>query len=317
MGKVVVTGGFGYIGGRIVDHLQNQGYQVVVSSRRKQPPVWAEGIEVVDTEALVTDAGIDILSGCTAVVHLAGMNEVDCASQPAKALEVNGVYSVRLLEASIAMGIERFIYFSTAHVYRSPLIGSLDESSPTKPRHPYSISHRVVEDYVLMENESQRIQGMVVRLSNAVGTPMDGEVNRWMLVVNDLCMQAVQDGALKLKSSGIQERDFIPLVDVARAVQHLLQRRASPDLKLSPIFNLGSGISMSVYKLAELVRDRAERMLGKRLSIERPALKEVERREALHYSVERLIADGFKFSGSLVREIDMTLALCLQMEDES
>lgn len=315
MDKVVVTGGFGYIGGRIVDHLQKQGFQVVVSSRRKQPPAWAEGIEVVDTEALVTDAGMELLSSCNAVVHLAGMNEVDCADHPAEALVVNGVYSVRLLEASISLGIERFLYFSTAHVYCSPLIGILDEASPTKPRHPYAISHRVVEDYVLMENERRRIQGMVVRLSNAVGAPMDGEVKRWMLVVNDLCMQAVQGKVLKLMSSGIQERDFIPLEDVARAVQYFLQRDTS--LGLSSIFNLGSGTSMSVFKLAELVQDRAERMLGKRLSIDRPALKKNERSDALHYRVDRLIADGFNYSGSLEREIDATLALCLRMMGEA
>ena len=54
-----------------------------------------------------------------------------------KALEVNGLYTAMMVEATVASGVQHFVYTSTAHVYKNPMIGDIDETTPTMNLHPY------------------------------------------------------------------------------------------------------------------------------------------------------------------------------------
>ena len=71
------------------------------------------------------------------------------------------------------------------------------------------------------------------------------------LLVNDLCRQAVQTGKLVMRSSGLQQRDFITLTDVGRAVRHLLE--LPPADCGDGLFNLGGDNSISVWDMVQRV----------------------------------------------------------------
>jgi UDP-glucose 4-epimerase len=81
------------------------------------------------------------------------------------------------------MGVTKFVYFSTAHVYGSPLQGLIDENSTPRPMHDYAITHRLAEDYVLQANSDKDITGSILRLTNSVGSPLNSKENCWMLFV--------------------------------------------------------------------------------------------------------------------------------------
>jgi len=301
-GTVLVTGGFGYLGGRIARHLAASGRNVRVATRRPRErwPDWAGEVEVVGTDP------VPACRGAGAVVHLAAMNEIDCAADPAGALAANGVDSVRLLQAALAAGVPRFLYFSTARVYGEPLVGRIDEGLCPRPNHPYGISHRVFEDYLLAEHAKGRVAAACLRLSNGLGAPADALIDRWTLVANDLCRQIAASGRMVLKSSGLALRDFIPLGEVARAVEFLLAAAELGD----GVFNLGAGHSTLIRDLADLIGDRAEAVLGTRPLLERPQPAPGEQPAPLDYRVDRLAALGFRASPDLAPEIDRTLLLC-------
>ena len=124
--------------------------------------------------------------------------------------------------------VERFIYFSTAHIYGAPLEGTITEKSLPSPVHPYAITHRAAEDYVIAAAKQKRIQGTVLRLSNSFGAPVSPHVNRWTLLANDLCRQAVEKGTITLRSNGCQYRDFICLTDVEEVMAKMLTNPKSP-----------------------------------------------------------------------------------------
>jgi UDP-glucose 4-epimerase len=236
------------------------------------------------------------------------MNEVDAAKDPMGALCINAKESLAWLRAAQNASVKRFIFFSTAHVYASPLIGRLDEATLPAPRHPYAITHRATEDFVLAAHAAGEIDGLVLRLSNAIGAPADAEVNRWMLVANDLCRQAVRDGKLVLKSSGLQLRDFVPMQDVTKAILHFA---TAPRATWGDgLFNLGSGTSISVYDLACLIGERARAIFGRDVPVERVAPIEGETPPPLDFCIKKLRATGFVPTGDLAREIDETLLLC-------
>jgi UDP-glucose 4-epimerase len=246
--------------------------------------------------------------GVRYVIHLAALDAAKSGADPAQAMIVNTVGTVRLVEAAKRAGVERLIYLSTAHVYRAPLVGALSEETLPRPIHPYSISHRAAEDSVLAERVSGGLRGMVLRLSNALGAPAHPHMTQWRLVANDICRQAVTTGKIVLRSSGLQHRDFIALSDVGRAVRHLLT------LPISQcddgLFNLGRETSMRILDIAEMVAERCMAKLGFRPSIQRAEPAVGEQCAELHYSMAKLRATGFALRGSLVDEIDATLDLC-------
>lgn len=310
MRKILVTGGLGYVGGRVARHLATiPDLQLCLTSRRPPAatPDWLPRGHVVEWDSATQDPA-PVLDGVDTVVHFAALNEIDSARDPVQALQVNGVDTLRLLLAAQQAGVRRFIYFSTAHIYGAPLAGTIDEKTLPRPVHPYAISHKTAEDFVLAQHDQGKIDGVVFRLSNGFGAPIAAEVNRWTLIANDLCRQAVTNGTLTLKSSGLQRRDFVTLSDVARCVEHAINL---PKETLGDgLFNLGGESVLSMYELACLVSQRCEAVLGFAPHVERPAPALGETAPELEYDIKKLKATGFKLLGGMADEIDATLRLC-------
>lgn len=308
--KVLLTGGLGYLGGRVAQTLVAAGHDVACGSRRKDAssPAWLPQMRIIPLDWNSSASLIEACSGVDCVIHLAAMNEIESAKDPIAALQMNGVASTMLLQAAINASVPRFIYFSTAHVYGAPLQGSIDEQTLPRPQHPYAITHKVTEDFVLAAHDQKKIEGIVFRLSNAFGAPATPEIDRWTLLVNDLCRQAVTTGQLKLLSAGTQLRDFITLEDVARAVLHVmrLDNRSLAD----GLFNLGGENSSSIVAMTRLVAGRWRALTGRDIEIIRPEPSGGEN-TTLNYSGKKLKATGFGLTSKIDEEIDATLRLCL------
>lgn len=309
--RVLATGGFGYIGGRVaVELARDTSYTVRLGSRKKRPaPVWLPDAETVDMDVLEPSSLSTAMRDVQAVVHLAAMNENECVADPSKAVLVNTLGTLNVLQAAINTGVERFIYFSTAHVYGAPLVGHITEETLPRPIHPYAVTHHAAEDFVLAAHDQKKITGIIVRLSNGFGAPTHPDVDRWTLLVNDLCRQAVTSGKLELRSSGLQRRDFITLEDVTRTVDHLLKLPVS--LCNDGLFNLGGECSLQIIEFTEKIASRCKAVLNFSPPIIRPepAINEVS--IGLNYCIDKLKATGFSLTGDIDAEIDATLSLCL------
>ncbi len=307
--RILITGGFGFVGGRVAKHLHQAGHSIVLGTRKVYTsPEWLPQAEVVQLHWHDAAALERSCRGADVVIHAAGMNDQDCAADPVAALEFNGLATARLLAAAIRAGVRRFLYFSTAHVYASPLVGTITESTCPRNLHPYATSHLAGEYAVLAAGQRGQTQGVVMRLSNAFGAPMWKDANCWTLLVNDLCRQAVVPGRLKLHTAGMQLRDFIALEDVARAVLHLLQ--VGPTQLDDGLFNLGGDAVVSVFSITEEVAARWKVLTGKDLPIIRPG-PSGPLPEPLAYACDKLKATGFSLTSPLRQEIDATLGLCM------
>jgi UDP-glucose 4-epimerase len=311
--RVLVTGARGYLGGRLAQWLSRQGrVRLRLASRAAAaaPP----GLDQTETIALGDYAAAARLDeacrDADVVVHLAAPNEVEAERDPAGALLGTAVPTLRLLEAAARAGATRFIYLSTAHVYGAPLEGEIEERRLPRPVHPYAIAHRAAEDFVLAAGAKTALRGLVLRLSNAVGAPLDASVNRWTLLANDLCRQAVTTGRLVLRSSGLQQRDFVPMADACAAIAHFLSPAVAP--AGDAIFNIGSGHGLRVIDLAERIASRHQALFGRTPEIVRPTPARGESAPPLHYRVDRLLATGFRPAARLDDELDDTLRLCAQ-----
>jgi UDP-glucose 4-epimerase len=310
--SVLITGGLGYIGGRIAQDLADRGYRVILGTRQPHTaaPTWLPRAEIARLDLSSSSSLIPACTGVEAIVHLAALNEIDSAARPDEALQVNTLGTLNLLQAAEQAGVKRFLFFSTAHIYGSPLSGTITERTLPRPVHPYAITHRAAEDFVIAAHDRKSLTGIVVRLSNGFGSPVHAGINRWTLLVNDLCRQAVTEKSLTLKSSGLQRRDFIPLSDITRAVDHLLKLPATQCG--DGIFNLGGEKSLRIIEVAELIAERCALVLGFTPPVNRPVQGSSDISEDLDFRIDKLKSTGFSLIANTEQEIDATLAFCMR-----
>lgn len=316
LNNILITGGFGYLGGRVAQFIDSHGgYEIVLGSRSQlQSAKWLPGVRVAQTKWNSLPELEDICAGIDIVLHLAGMNAQDCAADPIAAFEFNAVATARLLRAAMNSGVRRFLYVSTAHVYGSPLIGSITEKNNLNALHPYATSHRAGEDVVRAAHNNNQIEGVVIRLTNAYGTPVHRDVNCWTLLVNDLCRQAVQSQRMVLRSSGRQRRDFVTVTDACRAILHLLELPAN--LLGDGVFNVGGMWAPTVWEMAEYVARRVHAVVGTRPELIRKEDNDIED-PVFYYDISRLFATGFLLSQNYTAddEVDALVHFCLKLKN--
>jgi len=308
--RILITGGFGLIGGRLAVYLSLTGNKVVLGSRNKtSSPNWLPQAKVVQTKWNDASALEVICEGIDVIIHAAGMNAQDCAADPIGAMDFNGLATKRLVEAAKRLRIKKFIYLSTAHIYARPLVGNITEKTSPKNSHPYALSHLEGETAVLSANESGVMQGLVMRLSNAFGAPTHKNVNCWMLVVHDLCRQVVQTGKLVLLTNGIQQRDFVCLSEVCKVTEALII--ADSGSVKNYIFNVGSGESKSIFEIAKLIQQRCSIVLGFEPYLDFKSNYSDDKQVHLSYMSDHLASVGISVKSMYnVAEIDNLLAFC-------
>ena len=314
--NILITGGLGYIGGRIASCLKGKAPDsrifLTTRERNRRPPSWADDFTVLQMDLLDEDSITNCLKNrdIDVIIHLAALNEIDSMKNPALALKVNTQGTYQLLSIANEKKINRFVYFSTFHVYGETSDAVITEETPTRPFHPYAITHRAAEDFVTFFNHYHKMKTLIFRLSNGYGYPMNKDINRWTLVFNDLCRQAVTSGRIVLKSSGKQHRDFISLYDVARAVWHFLF--AVPDRWGDGLYNLGGNCSMSILDVANKISDVYKTKYKKNV-LEIKAGQDDSgsiTSEPVQYSIEKIAKTGFTLKGDMISEIERTMRVC-------
>jgi UDP-glucose 4-epimerase len=307
MKTVLITGGLGFVGGRLARKLSDS-FHVIASSRNtvEQHVLELHGnvMPVLHQDLLSAEKfpeNVDTL------IHLAALNEWDCVKYPSEAIRVNIDETRIILENAIASRVKNFFYFSTAHVYGSPLEGLITEQKLPVPIHPYAITHKAAEDYVVAASIQKKIKGIVIRLSNSFGHPVSPLVNRWTLLANDLCRQAIEKRSLTLNSNGCQYRDFVCLTDVENTILAMIEQ-CSRFGKI--VYNLGSGKSMSVLEIANTIASLYTSLFDRQIKINLPVGATKTEEPALEFSVERLLLDGGIIKNDVENELRMLLKFC-------
>jgi UDP-glucose 4-epimerase len=312
---ILITGGFGYIGGRLAQYLGNiygDANIRLLARSGSHVPDWVGEKKIVTGDLLDIPSLESACEDVDTVIHLAALNEIDSAKDPLAALRVNGEGTLNLINAAILNNVKKIIYFSTFHVYGLNASGNITENTVPLPVHPYAITHHVSEDFIRLADNKKDIEGIILRLSNGFGCPSHPQVNRWSLVVNDLCLQAVLNNKMVLKSSGKQHRDFITLTDISRCVEHLL---SIDDCKLDAtdcIYNLGGEFSYSILDMAKLIKERCERVMGisPEITVGKDNAPNNAFTEPVIYNIDKIKKTGFKLLTNVNEEIDRTIVFC-------
>ena len=300
---ILITGGSGYLGGRLAEHLCKMQSKKVVYTFKKNiydfseilPNCEARFLDITDNETI--DQALD---GITEVIHLISLNAQDSAADPVMAREINTNGTDSLIQGCVKKSIKRFIYISTAHIYGSPLAGTINEESVPNATHPYSFTHLDAEKIILKKANNTETVPTILRLSNAVGTPLTPNTNCWMLVVNDIIKQLVTTNAMTFTSHSSIERDYVSISQITHTIDYILK---APKSSFEGIYNLGSGKSMTLESLSDLIKKRARLALGFDAPVYFPDDK-MNIIEPLYYSISKIEQAGVIIDRNLNNEID-------------
>ena len=255
--RVGLTGGSGFIGSHVIDHLIAAGHQVVVldsAGVSHRSDVEIRPVDIVDLSA-VTEA----LEGCHTAFHLAAISNVTHAyDNPTKCVEVNILGTANVLEAARLNNVDRVIFASTVWVNAAAAgEGAITEEAPiniSETGHIYTSSKIAGE--MLVHNYKQLYDQSFVILR--YGIPY-GPRMREELVIPIFVRRALEGQALTIQGDGAQYRNYVYIDDLASAHVHALKPEAE-----NQVYNLEGPRKITIRDIAETVRS----VLGSHVEIQ-------------------------------------------------
>jgi len=260
-GKYLVTGGAGYVGSVVAQHLIEAGHEVTVLDNlstgfREGVPAGAEFIE-----GDIRDAAKWLDSSYDAVLHFAAFSQVgESVVKPEKYWDNNVGGTMALLAAMRTAGVRKLVFSSTAATYGEPKEVPIVESAPTAPTNPYGASKLAVDHMITGEAAAHSLAAVSLRYFNVAGAYGScGERHDPESHLIPLVLQVAQGrrDAISVYGDdyptpdGTCVRDYIHVADLAEA--HLLALDAAVSGE-HLICNLGNGNGFSVREVIETVR---------------------------------------------------------------
>jgi len=256
----IVIGGSGFLGRRLCQRLVQAGASVRSLSRTGRPPgeaqPWWQAIDWVGAD-MGTETCFRALAGADVLFHLASSTYPSTSNlDPVFDLESNLVGSVRLLNAAVEYGIRRVVFVSSGGtVYGIPEQTPIPETHPTNPICSYGIHKLAVEKYLSMHRRLNGLSSIVLRVANMYGE--DQNLDRPLGAVSHFVYRAVGGIPIEVWGDGTVKRDFVYADDVVDA---LIAARDYDGPE--HIFNIGSGRSVSLNALIDLIGQRTNRAIG-------------------------------------------------------
>ncbi len=302
--KILVSGGFGYLGSHVSEYLSNKGHEVRILSRTAHPELseWSRQFEVVTGDISDYASIENCCRNVDVVIQTAALNEVDCKTREEEALLINGWGTRNLLEDAFRNHIKRFIYFSTFHVYGIPEAEIITEETLPDPVNTYAITHYLAEMYCRQYEFEKKVKSYILRISNGYGAPLFRSIQRWTLVLNDFCSTAFTRQKIVLKSKGTQERDFIGIKDILQGVEIFIEKGVAD--RGSSVYNLGGGRNFSIISLAKAVAEVYKERYNKSIEIEIPAdAAEPDIKASFAFSIEKIRQLGYQPTSVIKEEV--------------
>lgn len=273
----LITGGAGFLGTALANHLVAQGHQVRVLDDMSAGDSAALDSRVLFTRGDVRDVPKlwTLLKGTDCVYHLAARVSVpESVLYPVEYNAVNVGGTVSLMTAVRDAGVKRVILASSGAAYGRQEQQPVGEDAIMHPDSPYAVSKLASEYYLHSIGALWKIETVVLRIFNAYG-PRQPLPPSHAPVIPRFLKQVVSGGSVVMFGKGKQTRDFVYLSDVMSA----LAAAATAERVNRAIINIGSGQEVSIAQLVG--------------QIERAAGREAHRlmNEEEESGVPRLVAD--------------------------
>ena len=250
--KVLVTGGCGFIGSRIVKKLLEKDFEVHVIddlSTGNISNIPLDQVEFFHIDILHNDLE-DLFSKFQYdyVIHQAAQTSVAFSVENIKTdAKINILGSINLIDLAIKYKVKKFIFASSAAVYGHPNELPITESHNTVPSSPYGLSKLTIEKYLDLAHDLYGLSYIILRYSNVFGPKQTAKGEGGVVSIFNECLKNNERPIIY--GDGNQTRDFIFVDDVAEA------NIAAIYSNVSGIYNISSNEQISINKLLSIMND--------------------------------------------------------------
>ena len=301
MKRILVTGGLGFIGSNLVDHLISTDEVTVLDdlssgrisnvSRHLKNPKFRFVKGSVLNPGMIDEA----IGGASAVVHLAAVVSVALSiEKPLLVHRVNVEGTLNVLESCLKHSVEKFVFASSAAVYGNDLTPPFREDCRSNPSNLYGATKGAGEAYVKAYAQTHNLKAVILRLMNVYGPrrspgPYAGVITKFA--------EAISLGKpLTVYGDGEQTRDFVHVSDAIEAMTRALHKEQA----IGHTFNIGTGRPTTVSKLAAIFSHLTEPRsqithMPERIGEVRASWSNIEKaKEVLGYQPKVSLENGIK-----------------------
>ncbi len=301
-GRVLVTGGAGFIGSHIANSYLEAGWEVVIlddlsSGKAANVPAGANLIEAdirsAEAHDVVAGGNFDVLNH-----HAAQIDVRVSVAEPALDADINVRGLANMLAAAGAGGVHRVLFASSGGVvYGDPAVTPTPESAPKAPVSPYGVSKLSGEHYLHALGTLYGFERVALRYSNIFGPRQDPRSEAG--VISIFVSRLLAGQPLIVFGDGRQTRDYVFVQDVARA-NLLASTQPLPALDGidGAAFNIGTGRERSVLDLTTAVgravgtTPRVEFAAARSGELNRSALDASKAKDVLGWTPTARFEDG-------------------------
>ena len=292
MGKILVTGGCGYIGSHTAVDLIENNYNVVsIDNLSNGHSILGDGVSKITGEKYDTRC-FDLTNktsvnnffateNITSVIHFAAFKSVpDSVNDPISYYQNNVQSLLNVLDASIKNGVKTFVFSSSCSVYGNPDCLPVTEETPIKDAEsPYARTKQMCEQICYdVAKVNPNINIIILRYFNPVGAHESGLIGDLQNKPQNLVPIITRTAIGKLEKmvvngsdyptrDGSCIRDYIHVMDIANAHTKALKYKGDSNYT---VFNLGSGNGVTVLELIESFQKTTGIKLNYELGDRRP-----------------------------------------------
>lgn len=256
--SALVTGGAGFIGSHMVEELISDGWDVTVLDNLITGKIenlenlqGGSGLTFIDGDISDKDLMGKLLEGKDAVFHFAAMVSVPLSIERPEECHTVNVTAFNNLVIALKDKKIPLIYASSAAVYGSRDEGRRHEGEIPLPMSPYGASKAINE---IQAGSAARVWGLDsvgFRFFNVYG-PRQLPFGAYASVIPRFCCAITKGDSPVIYGDGTQTRDFIYVRDLTSVLLKMFYRASK---NRGRVFNLGTGINMSVNELLKMISE--------------------------------------------------------------
>jgi len=251
--RSVVTGGAGFIGSNLVDHLVRIGHKVIVLdnfvSGKKANLIHhkKKDVKIIRIDISKSKNLEKYFKRVDYVFHLAGLAEIiPSIKNPKKYFNTNVLGTLKVVEAAKKARVKKLIYAASSSCYGSPRRFPTSEKEKIDIKHPYGLTKFLGEQLVIKYATNFNMPNISFRFFNVYG-PRLNMSGQYSAVFGNFLRQKRSNKPLTIVGDGKQTRDFIHVEDLTNALIKVAKSKL-----VNKTYNLGSGKEVSINKIASL-----------------------------------------------------------------
>ena len=251
--KSVITGGAGFIGSNLTDHLVRIGHKVVVldnfvsGKKSNLSHHKKKDLKIIKDDISNSKNLEKYFKGADYIFHLAALAEViPSIKNPKKYFKNNVIGTLKVVEAAKKVNIKKLIYAASSSCYGNPKKFPTSEKDKINLNNPYAATKFIGEEIIMKYADMFKMPNISFRFFNVYG-PRLNVSGQYTAVIGNFLSQKKNNIPLTIVGNGKQTRDFIHVDDLVSAFIKVIKSRY-----VKKIYNIGSGKRTSINTIASI-----------------------------------------------------------------